>query len=165
VIKLPGDCTAQTLPQNPGDKILLLEDIQDPGNVGTLIRTAAAFNFSGIILSPQSADPFGPKAVAAAAGSVLALWTRRSEHYLDFASHLQSEGFTLIAADINGSPVLNKLPRQKIICALGNEGNGLSKALLDKADQRLKIPIKAQKAESLNVAVCGGIVMYLLSNI
>jgi len=63
IISLPQMVYTSKLPEDRGSRILLLEEVQDPGNVGTLIRTAAAFNFSGVILSDTCADPFSPKAV------------------------------------------------------------------------------------------------------
>jgi len=66
--KLPYDYSSDTLPSLPGFKILVLEDIQDPGNLGTLIRCAAGFDFSGVICSDKCADPFAPKAVQPVAG-------------------------------------------------------------------------------------------------
>jgi TrmH family RNA methyltransferase len=163
LVMLPKEKVSGGLPENPGEKILLLEEVQDPGNVGTLIRTAAAFGFRGAILSPGTADPFGPKAVAASAGSILSLWIRRTEHYMERLDQLKTRGFSLVAADLEGNDFFVPNPAGKVICALGNEGNGLTWPLLDKADIRLKIPIEKTRAESLNVAVCGGIAMFLLS--
>jgi RNA methyltransferase, TrmH family len=163
IVELPRDAYSENLPGKPGEKMLLLEDIQDPGNVGTLVRCAAGFGFSGVLLSPGSADPYGPKAVAASAGSLLSLWTCRSSAYGDYAAQLKKLGYQLIAADVNGDAGTPNMQHNKIICALGNEGNGLSSKILSLADIRLKIPMDQNRAESLNVAVCGGIAMYLLS--
>lgn len=164
VVRLPIDTYSDSLPENTGDKILLLEDIQDPGNAGTLIRTAAAFDFSGIILTESCADPFSPKCVQAAAGTVLSLWLRRTSRYLELSEELRQRGYPVIAADLNGSAGPSVLGnRKKLLLALGNEAAGLSKALLNIADHRLRIPVARAKAESLNVAVCGAILMYLTS--
>ena len=89
LVKLPQDTYSDNLPENTGDKILLLEDIQDPGNVGALIRTAAAFDFSGIMLTEKCADPFSPKCVQSSAGTVLSLWLRRTPRYLESAVALK----------------------------------------------------------------------------
>jgi len=124
VVRLPRDVYSEHLPENIGTKILLLEDIQDPGNVGSLIRTAAAFNFSGVILTEKSADPLSSKCVQSTAGTILSVWLRRT---------------------------------------LGNEAAGLSQAVLNISDYRLRIPTIQEKAESLNVAACGAICMYLSS--
>jgi len=162
VVRLPADIYNARLPGDTGDKILLLEDIQDPGNTGTLIRTAAAFGFSGAIMTENGTDPLSPKCVQATAGSILSVWLRRTKDYLKLAQELKNKGITLVAADLTGSDGPEILrDRKKILLALGNEAAGLSKALLDIADYRLRIPVDREKAESLNVAACGAILMYL----
>ena len=165
VVRLPEDMNGR-LPEDAGNKILLLEDIQDPGNAGTLIRTAAAFGFSGVIMTENCADPLAPKCVQATAGTVLSVWLRRTARYLDLVKALKEKGYSLIAADLNGVAEPLVLYRQsKLLLALGNEVAGLSGALLKAADYRLRIPIVREKAESLNVAACGAICMYLSSRI
>jgi TrmH family RNA methyltransferase len=162
VVRLPADIYSRSLPGDTGNKVLLLEDIQDPGNVGTLIRTATAFDFSGVIMTENCADPLSPKCVQATAGTVLSVWLRRTTGYLELVSKLRQAGYSLIAAEINGTVDPSILHRQsKLLLALGNEAAGLSQALLDIADYRLRIPTSREKAESLNVAACGAICMYL----
>jgi TrmH family RNA methyltransferase len=164
VVKFPADIYSDNLPGDAGDKILLLEDVQDPGNVGTLIRTAAAFDFAGVILTEKCADPLSPKCVQATAGTVLSLWLRRAKHYLKLAMELKKNGYTMIAAELNGAADTSILSRnRKLLLALGNEAAGLSQELLDVADYRLRVPTVREKAESLNVAACGAICMYLSS--
>ena len=164
VVRAPVDTGANHLPGHIGGKVLLLEDIQDPGNVGTLIRTAAAFDFSGVIMTESCADPLSPKCVQATAGTVLSVWLRRTGHYLELVSALKKSGYSLIAAELEGTAKPPILQRQsKLLLALGNEAAGLSKTLLDAADYRLWIPTVREKAESLNVAACGAICMYLSS--
>jgi RNA methyltransferase, TrmH family len=164
VVKIPAGIYSGSLPENSGGKVLILEDVQDPGNVGTLIRTSAAFDFSGLIMSGKSADPLSPKCVQASAGSTLSVWLRRTANYLDMVGALKKNGYSIVVADMNGKPDPSVLTgSQKIALALGNEGAGLSPDLLKLADYRLMIPIDRNKAESLNVAVCGAICMYLSS--
>lgn len=164
IVRLPADIYSGSPPDDTGDRILLMEDIQDPGNVGTLIRTAAAFDYSGVILTDTCADPFSPKCVQASAGTVLSVWLRRTANYLALARTLRENGYRLIAAELKGTDEPSVLTRQdKLLLALGNEAAGLSEALLELADYRLLIPTIRQKAESLNVAACGAICMYLSS--
>jgi TrmH family RNA methyltransferase len=164
VVHLPSETYSDSLPEDAGDKILLLEDIQDPGNVGTLIRTAAAFNYAGVIMTENCADPMSPKCVQATAGAVLSVWVRRTMRYLELAMELRKDGYQMIAADLNGVAEPSILYHQtKLLLALGNEAAGLSRALLNAADFRLRIPVSNRKAESLNVAACGAICMYLSS--
>ena len=162
VVRLPRATYSDHLPDDVDGNILLLEDVQDPGNVGTLIRTAAAFDFSGVILSDNCADPLGPKCVQSSAGTVLSLWIRRTPCYRDLAQELKSQGYLLVAADLDGAEDPSVLQSgERLLLALGNEGSGLSKALLRLADHRLRVATVGQKAESLNVAACGAICMYL----
>jgi len=164
VVRLPLNTLSDHLPENIGTKILLLEDIQDPGNVGTLIRTAVAFNFSGVILSNKCADPLSQKCIQSTAGTVLSLWIRKTTHYLELVEALKKSGYSLIAADLNGVEDPSILCCQsKLLLALGNEASGLSESILNASNYRLKIPIIRQQAESLNVAACGAICMYLSS--
>lgn len=135
-----------------GKKILALDRIGDPGNLGTLIRTAFAFGFDGIYLLDGTSDPFSPKALRAAKGA---------SFYLPYATGEESaflkwaEKYTLVAASMEGSS-LEKI-KGPVCLILGSEHHGVSPAL--KAKSRLvSIPMRPD-AESLNVAVAGGILM------
>jgi RNA methyltransferase, TrmH family len=162
LVSLPPETYSNSLPAKPGSFVLLLEDIQDPGNVGTLIRTASAFDFSAVIMSEKCADPFSPKCVQATAGSVLSIDIRRSMNYLKFAQELKEQGYSLVAADLGGVENPGILGKSaKTLLALGNEASGLTRSVLAISDCLLKIPINENKAESLNVAACGAILMYL----
>jgi TrmH family RNA methyltransferase len=162
VVRLPLDTYSDQLPANTGAKILLLEDIQDPGNVGTLIRTAAAFDYSGIILTEKCANPLSPKCVQSTAGTVLSLWIRRTSRYLELVEELKQGGYSLVAADLAGAEDPSVLQcRNKLLLALGNEASGLSDFVLNASDHRLRVSTMRGKAESLNVAACGAICMYL----
>ena len=162
VVRLPDDTDSDRLPGEAGRRILLLEDIQDPGNVGTLIRTAAAFDYSGVILTDKCADPFSPKCVQSTAGSALSIWIRRTAAYLDLVDELKRRGHRLVAADLGGAEEPSVLiGLDKPVLALGNEAAGLSHALLEKSDHRIKISMAGAKAQSLNVAACGAICIYL----
>lgn len=163
VIKIPCDTYKPCLPDKTGPKILLLEHIQDPGNVGTLIRTAVAFGFCGIIMSQKCADPFSPKVLQATAGSVLNLWIRRTEKYIECLKSLKNNGFTILAADVRGDNHINFSEISKQVVAFGNEGCGLTDSLLEKSDIRFRIPFDSQRIESLNVAVSGAVAMFCMS--
>jgi len=162
VVRLPMDTYSDQLPDDIGDKILLLEDVQDPGNVGTLIRTAVAFDFSGVILTEKCADPLSPKCVQSTAGTVLSLWLRRTSRYLGLAEELKHNGYSLVATDLSGAEDPSVLKSQnKLLLALGNEASGLSGSVLNLSEHRLRVPTMPGKVESLNVAACGAICMYL----
>jgi TrmH family RNA methyltransferase len=162
VVRLPLEAYSESLPEPAGEKILFLEDIQDSGNVGTLIRSAAAFDFSGIIMTEQCADPFSPKSVQASAGTVLSVWLRRTRNSVQMVKTLKKKGYTLAAMDLKGDKDVRIVSKKSpIIFALGNEASGLSASILELFDTHCCIPIYNQKAESLNVAACGAICMYL----
>ena len=162
IIRLPNDAYSDYLPGHAGNRILLLEDIQDPGNLGSLIRSAVAFGYSGIILTDKCADPFSPKCVQSTAGTVLSLWIRRTNRYYDFAKELRGEGYIIVSTYLEGKENPSILQgRDKFVLALGNEASGLSESIIKMSDFILKIPMVNTKAESLNVAACGAICMYL----
>ena len=163
VVRVPDDVYTDDLPETCGQTILVLEAVQDPGNVGTLIRTAAAFDVDGVVLSAACADPFSPKCVQATAGSVLSVWLRRTSQYLRVTEALRGRGYTVIAADLDGPDDLSRLavPEHTVV-ALGSEAAGLSPALGQLAQARCALLMNREKAESLNVAVCGAIYLYLV---
>ena len=165
VLRPPWEAYSDSLPMDPGKKLLLLEDIQDPGNVGTLIRTAAALNFSGVILTDKCADPFSPKCVQASAGSILSVWLRRTDEHMEMVKALKKRGYFVLAADLNGKKDTSVFEKRRLLLlVLGNEAAGLSKEMLAASDYQLRLPIVREKAESLNVAACGAIFMYLVTS-
>jgi TrmH family RNA methyltransferase len=162
LVAFPREIYSRSLPPSPAGNVLLLEYVQDPGNVGTLIRTAAAFNYTGVILSDRCADPLSPKCVQSSAGATLSLWLRKSTGYLEMALELKKRGFVLVATDLSGAADVGVVKQpQGLLLALGNEAAGLSEPALDICHHRIRIPIAVEKAESLNVAACGAICMYL----
>jgi RNA methyltransferase, TrmH family len=164
VVKIPEKSYSDELPSQTGNRILLLEGVQDPGNVGTLVRTAAAFDFGGVVLSGSCADPFSPKAVQASAGAVMSVWVRRTACYIDCAEGLKRRGFLLIAADVRGDRMLKEETGSHYVIMLGNEGAGLSNKLLTLANRKVRIPMNNRNVESLNVAVSGALLMFYYSS-
>ncbi|MCL2183567.1 MAG: RNA methyltransferase [Chitinispirillia bacterium] len=165
LVRIPADVYTSKIPERPSlnNSVLLLEHIQDPGNAGTLIRTAAAFGVGGVILSDQCADPFSPKAVQSTAGSLLSVWIRKTDRYMPMIDELKDSGYKLIAADLDGSEshgFINGIGKH--ILALGSEGPGLTAGMLDRCDYSIRIPIAESGAESLNVASSGAICMFML---
>ncbi len=143
-----------------GDRILLAEDMQDPGNVGTLIRTANAFGFDGVLLAGACADPFGPKAVRASMGAVFRrrVWTLPAREAVET---LRSQGLHLIAAALreDAQNLGDFAFPPRLALAIGNEGHGLSPELLNAADLVLRIPMEPG-AESLNAAAAAAILLW-----
>ena len=137
-------------------KLLLAAGVSDPGNMGTLIRTAAALGFFAVVVTPGSVEPGNAKVVRATAGAIFRIPVLAGE-----ASQL--DGFAIWAADADGTP-LPDMPPPPARCALavGNEPRGLDSAVLGRAARRVSVPI-CGGVESLNVAVAAGILMHALS--
>jgi TrmH family RNA methyltransferase len=138
--------------------------VQDPVNVGTLIRSAVAFGFSAAFCGTGTADPFHPIALARSAGAALhlPLLSCTAGKFIDWA---KKGGVRLFAADAGGMSILrHSPPAGPAALALGNEGQGLSKTLVEASDERLAIPM-VDGWDSLNVAVAGGVLMHHLAAI
>lgn len=139
---------------------LILEDIQDPGNLGTIIRTAEGAGVSGVIMSEKTVDIYNPKVVRSTMGSIFRVPFIYVDNLADVADTLKKSGIKLYAAHLKGSRNYFKMDYSKPSAFLiGNEGNGLSHALAEKADALIKIPMFGQ-IESLNAASAATILMY-----
>ena len=137
-----------------------LDGVQDPGNVGTLLRTMDAAGFHCLLLDEKTADPYGPKALRASMGAVFRVPVFRCSSLSDTLDGLQRDGFEIIAGDLRGESFFRR-PRlpDKLCVVIGNEGQGISPEVMCKATMRLKLPIPGG-AESLNAAVAGSIMIY-----
>ncbi len=158
VVALPGASIADVV-GGPGP-VLLLAGVSDPGNAGTLIRTAEAFGAAGVLAGRGGADPFSPKVVRAAMGSLfrLPVALADAEEVVDAAA---TSGRLIVAADLAGEPLWDAdLPRRAIF-AIGNERHGVA-AFLPRWDRAVRIEQSGQ-AESLNAAVAGSVLLYLVS--
>lgn len=140
--------------------IMILEDIQDPGNLGTIFRTAEGAGVSGIIMSRGTVDLFSPKVVRSTMGSIYRMPFLVAEDLPEMIRSIKGEGVRLYAAHLEGKKYHDGFvytgPSGFMI---GNEGNGLSRELTDYADDLLRIPMGGQ-LESLNAAMAAGILMY-----
>ena len=141
--------------------VLVLDRVQDPGNVGTLLRTVEAVGGAGVVLLPGCADPTGPKAVRAAAASLFRVpYVAWHDSAAELADALTGAGLPLAVATAEGNPpdaALLGLPR--VAWALGSEGHGVSQELAAHADRNVAIPM-AGDIDSLNVAVAGSVLLY-----
>ncbi len=145
----------------PAGLIVLLDGVQDPGNVGSIIRSADAFGACGVLLSKACADPFAPKTLRAAMGSTyhLPLWhCEPPEEALD---RLREEGFTAVCGHLRGSETLPPLP-SRLALVIGSEGGGVSDAVASRCT-RYRLPMRG-KAESLNAGVAAGVLLYIVSS-
>jgi TrmH family RNA methyltransferase len=141
--------------------ILLCENLSDPGNLGTLVRSALAFDFDLVVLAGRSAEPFSPKVVRSSVGAVfgLPIATASTEEFLELA---ETHGITLVAAapaaGTDPARLWPGLKRRPLALAVGSEAAGLTETLLGRAQRRVRIR-HSRRVESLNSAVAGAILM------
>ncbi len=156
---LDGDVSPSIL----GDRLVLMETVQDPGNVGAILRTMDAAGFDGAILSTGCADPFAPKALRATMGSIFRVPTLQVQSAAKAAKALKAEGYAVVAAALHGGDFFlrEKLP-EKLCLVIGNEGKGISKETLKQATHAYRLPMRGG-AESLNAAAAAAIMIYELA--
>lgn len=138
------------------DKILLLDHMQDPGNLGTIIRSAEAFSFKDIILLNNCVDIYNEKTIRASMGSIFRLNFINLD--LDHIKYLLNKDYKLVLADMAGKDVKDFKDFKKIILAIGNEANGISKSLKDLSNDFVSIKMDGE-IESLNAAIAASILM------
>lgn len=142
--------------------ILMLDNIQDPGNLGTIIRSAVAFNIDTIILSKDVVDIYNPKVVRSTQGMIfnINILTKNLENEV---ISLKKKGYKIYSTNVTFGKELKTIEKnKKFVIIMGNEGSGVSQNLLDLADDYLYIPIN-NNCESLNVAVATSIILYEIS--
>ena len=140
-------------------RVLLLDGLNDPGNMGTIIRSAEAFGFNDILLGPNTVDIYNEKTLRASMGSIFRLNIKQiSYEDLD----LLKKSYKLVAADMSGYDINKCKIEDDIILVIGNEANGLSDTIRSMTDIYVKIPMKG-KIESLNAAIAASILMNNLS--
>ena len=147
------------LPENKikSNKVLYLDGVSDPGNLGTILRTALAFEFNDVILSKNCCSIYNEKCLQASQGAIFNLNIVNGKNLAD----LKKEKYQIIATEIKGSISLEKVQKKdNFVLVLGNEAHGVSKETLELADQRVRIDI--ENIESLNVAIAGAIAMFSL---
>lgn len=146
-----------------GDRILILDDIQDPGNLGTMIRSARAFNFDTIILSKNSVDLYNPKVVRSTQGMLFYVNILVRDLGC-FINNLKDDNYVIYGSDVrNGIDVREEDIPSKIAIVIGNEGNGISDEVKKLCDKNLYIKM-SDEVESLNAGVAASILMYEVDN-
>lgn len=140
--------------------LVLLENIQDPGNLGTIIRTAEAVNATGLILTSGCVEVYNPKVVRATMGSLLRLPIVSDVSGPEAVNWLKKHGVHVVAAHLKGEKNYYELNYKESTCFLiGNEGNGLSEELSALASTFIRIPMPG-RAESLNASIATGVLLY-----
>ncbi len=159
VVRNPGYDFEEVLSGERG-LFLLLEGIQDPGNLGTMIRTGEAAGVKAVIMDHDTADIYSPKVVRATMGSIYRTPFFYSDDLYETVRELKQKGVCVYAADPAGKCFYHETEyAEKTAVFIGNEGRGLSRKALDLSDKGLKIPMEGQ-TESLNAAVAAALIMY-----
>lgn len=139
--------------------VLMLDDVQDPGNLGTIIRSCVAFNIDTIILSEKSVDVYSPKVLRATQGMFFNIEIIKSDLNIKI-DEMKEMNYKIYGTKVNGGKVLKTLEKsEKFAIIMGNEGNGVSKGILDKCDDYIYIKVN-DNCESLNVAIATSIILY-----
>lgn len=144
-------------------RVLFLDSINDPGNMGTLLRSALSFGFKDVILSKGCASPYSSKSLLASQGAIFFLnIIELKDDSVDYLVKAKEKGYSSLATELPASLPLKEVPRdlEKLILILGNEARGVSKEILSISDMRMRIEMEG--IDSLNVGVAGGIAMYEL---
>ncbi|MBQ6314018.1 MAG: RNA methyltransferase [Mogibacterium sp.] len=143
-----------------GSNVLVLDRIQDPGNMGTMIRTAVAAGYSMIIAVKGTADVWSPKVLRSTAGMVFDIPIAYVSGPEELSTVLRRAGKRIVVTDpAGGRPYYEEDLRSNVALVIGNEGNGISDEVMDLADVRVTLPMKGE-TESLNAAVSAAILMY-----
>lgn len=146
-----------------GEKIIILDDIQDPGNLGTIIRSALAFNIDTVVLSPNTVDLYNPKVIRATQGMLFHINIIVREPK-DFINELKDNDYKILGTKVtNGVDVRVSKTYSHFALIIGNEGRGMSEELEKLCDEYLYIKMN-DNCESLNASVAASILMYELNN-
>ena len=146
-----------------GNKILILDNIQDPGNVGTIIRSSVAFDIDTIVLSPNTVDIYNPKVIRSTQGMIF--YTNIITLELkEFINEIKTKNYTIFGTNVrNGKNIKEITLPEKFALVLGNEGQGVSKEIESLCDDNIYIKMSS-KCESLNVSVATSILLYEVYN-
>lgn len=146
-----------------GNKILILDNIQDPGNLGTIIRSSVAFDIDTIVLSPNTVDTYNPKVIRSTQGMIFYtnIITLKLKEFID---EIKTKNYTIFGTNVrNGKNIKEITLPEKFALVLGNEGQGVSKEIESLCDDNIYIKMSS-KCESLNVSVATSILLYEVYN-
>lgn len=160
IVKVPKRTTLDAL----GNRVVLLENVQDPGNVGTILRTADAAGFDACVLTPGCADPFSPKALRATMGSVFRIPVAQEASGSEAARTLAGMGYAVIATVLEGEDFYKREPLPPKVCIIvGNEGAGVTPDTRAAATHLYRLPMRGG-TESLNAGIATAIFLYEIAN-
>lgn len=141
------------------DIIVALDDVQDPGNLGTILRTVDSIGLNQIIVSKGTADAFNSKVVRSTMGAIFRIKIIEVENLAQAIKEMRKHHFKLMVTSLQTENSIYDIDFNKKIIVIGNEANGVSKEIQDMADEKAKIPMLG-RTESLNASVAAGVVMY-----
>ncbi len=141
------------------DIIVALDDIQDPGNLGTILRTVDSIGLKQLIVSKGTADVFNPKVVRSSMGAIFRIEVIEVENLKEAIEAMQRNNFELVVTSLQTENSIYDVEYKKKIIVIGNEANGVSKEIQELADKKVKIPMLG-KTESLNASVATAIILY-----
>jgi len=141
------------------DVIVVLDDIQDPGNLGTILRTIDSVGLSQVIVSKKSGDVFNPKVVRSTMGAIFRVNIIESEDLVSTLKEIKKHKYEVVATSLQTEESIYDMNYKRKVIVIGNEANGVSKEILEISDKKIKIPMLG-KAESLNAAVATGVILY-----
>ena len=159
IVKIP-ECHLEDL--NFDEPIMCLDGIKDPGNLGTIIRTADWFGIKNILLSEDCVDTYNEKVVRSTMGSIFRAQIFESKNLVPDLKMLQAKGYTVIGMQMTGESIKDVTFNKKTVCVFGSESHGISIQVQTVLDKSCTIP-KVGEAESLNVAIAAGIVLSKIS--
>lgn len=141
------------------DIIVALDDIQDPGNLGTILRTVDSIGLNQILVSKGTADPYNPKVVRSTMGAIFRVKIIECEDLIKTLKQVQKNKFDLVVTSLQTNNSIYDLKYDKKAIVIGNEANGVKKEIQEMADYKVKIPMLG-KTESLNASVATGVILY-----
>ena len=141
------------------DIIVILDDVQDPGNLGTILRTLDSIGINQVIVSNGTADSYNAKVVRSTMGAIFRINIIKSDNLIETIKTIKRHHFKLVVTSLQAEQSLYDTDFNKKIIVIGNEANGVSKEIQEMADEKIKIPMLG-RTESLNASVATGIVLY-----
>ena len=141
------------------DIIVALDDIQDPGNLGTILRTVDSIGLSQILVSKGTADPYNPKVVRSTMGAIYRVKVIECDNLKETLKEIKKNKFKILVTSLDDSKSVYDIKYYKKVIVIGNEANGVEEEIVKLADEKIKIPMLG-KTESLNASVATGIILY-----
>lgn len=152
------ECKAEEIDYKD-DIIVVLDDLQDPGNLGTILRTVDSVGLKQVIVTKKSGDVFNPKVVRSSMGAIFRIKVIETNNIIDTLKEMKKHKFKIVSTSLDTKKSIYDIKYNKKVIVIGNEANGVEKEVQDMSDEKIKIPMIG-KTESLNASVATGIVLY-----